>query len=102
MLSEVGSIIRVRRKARGLSQEKLAEATGLHAKYIGAVERGETNLTLSNLGRIAAGLKYNVADLFPRGRSTDNNEVLAGVITLLEDKNERFLLTLLKVLKALD
>lgn len=102
LLVEVGRIIKVRRKARGLSQEKLAEATGLHAKYLGSVERGETNLTLSNLARIAAGLKCNIADLFSRGRSSDTNEVLAEVITLLEDKNERFLLMLLKVLKALD
>ena len=52
------------RAARGWSQEEMAEATGLHWTYIGQVERGERNLTLLSIQKIAKGLKIEMAELF--------------------------------------
>ena len=43
----VGRNLRAHRKAKGLSQEAFAEFIGMHRTYVGAVERGERNLTLS-------------------------------------------------------
>ena len=55
----------------GLSQEGLAEECGLHRTYIGAVERGERNITLGTLERIAGALRIRVADLIQKGELID-------------------------------
>jgi transcriptional regulator with XRE-family HTH domain len=44
------------RKAKGLSQEAFADALGFHRTYMGGVERGERNLTLKSVERIAGRL----------------------------------------------
>jgi predicted transcriptional regulator len=46
-----------------MSQEDLADVAGLHRTYIGHVERGEVNLTLWSIVRIAAALRVDPADL---------------------------------------
>lgn len=49
----VGANLRAHREARGLSQEAFAELVGVHRTYMGGLERGERNLTLRSLERIA-------------------------------------------------
>jgi transcriptional regulator with XRE-family HTH domain len=53
---------RLRKDARW-SQEELGEHAGIHRTYIGAMERGEANVTLDHLQRIADALKVDVAEL---------------------------------------
>lgn len=55
--------IRELRRSKNLSQEKLADICGLHRTYIGAVERGERNVTLSTLEAFALALGVTVSDL---------------------------------------
>jgi len=62
-LSTLGKNIKRLRKSKGLSQEKLAELAGLHRTYVGGVERGERNISLLNLVRLARVLKVSVSDL---------------------------------------
>jgi transcriptional regulator with XRE-family HTH domain len=50
------------RRQRGLSQEALADLAGLHRTYIGAVERGERNITLLNANRIAEALEVELSE----------------------------------------
>jgi transcriptional regulator with XRE-family HTH domain len=52
----VGENLRAHRKERGLSQETFAEVLGFHRTYMGGLERGERNLTLKSVERIAEGL----------------------------------------------
>lgn len=49
----VGRNLRAFRQARGLSQEKFADVLGYHRTYMGGLERGERNLTLKAVERIA-------------------------------------------------
>ena len=65
----VGQNLRVYRQAWGWSQEALAEVLGMHRTYVGAVERGERNLTLKSVERIAGCLKVDPLSLLtPRKR----------------------------------
>jgi transcriptional regulator with XRE-family HTH domain len=57
---EVGFNIRRIREERGLSQEELGAVAGLHRAYIGQIERGEKNVGLKNLERIANALNVNI------------------------------------------
>jgi transcriptional regulator with XRE-family HTH domain len=50
------------RLAKGISQEALADLAGLHRTYVGAVERGERNITLINANRIAEALGVRLSD----------------------------------------
>lgn len=59
-----GARIRRLRSERGLSQEAFADEAGLHRTYIGAIERGEQNLSLANIERLAATLGVSLAELF--------------------------------------
>ncbi|KPF70562.1 hypothetical protein IP84_02390 [beta proteobacterium AAP99] len=56
--------VREQRLALGLSQERFAEACGLHRTYIGQVERGERNVSIDNIERIATALGMDVAEMF--------------------------------------
>ena len=51
-----GDRVRELRVAQGLSQEALAQKAGLHRTYIGGIERGERNVSLSNMNKIALAL----------------------------------------------
>jgi transcriptional regulator with XRE-family HTH domain len=50
----VGRNLRAYRQARGLSQEAFADVLGVHRTYMGSIERGERNLTLKSVERIAS------------------------------------------------
>ena len=62
-LKTLGLAVREHRRALGLSQEELAERSGLHRNYIGGVERGERNVSYLNLLKIAAGLELRLSEL---------------------------------------
>jgi transcriptional regulator with XRE-family HTH domain len=57
---DVGRRVRRIRTERGISQEELARAVGMHRTYLGGVERGERNLTLRSVERLADRLGVDV------------------------------------------
>jgi DNA-binding XRE family transcriptional regulator len=60
IVKRIGLNITVIREQRGLTQEKLAELAGLHRAYIGQIERGEKNIGLRNLEKIAKALNVDI------------------------------------------
>jgi transcriptional regulator with XRE-family HTH domain len=62
--AKLGRAVRRLRSDAAFSQESFADACHLHRTYIGSVERGETNISLDNIERIARTLKIPISRLF--------------------------------------
>lgn len=65
-LIKLGKRIRQLREGQGLSQEAIALASGLDRSYFGGIERGEHNVAVINLEKIANALNSKIPDLFER------------------------------------
>jgi len=61
-----GRRVRDLRKSKGFSQEAFADTAGLHRTYIGSIERGEQNVSIDNIERIAKALRVDLTALFER------------------------------------
>lgn len=71
ILSAFGATLRAYRQEAGLSQEKLAAKAGLDRTYVGGAERGERNVALINIVRLAEALGIAPADLVSLSPSHD-------------------------------
>ena len=60
----LGDQLKKARLKKGLTQEQLAELSGLHRTYIGSVERGERNITVKNLYKILLAMNCSLSDFF--------------------------------------
>ena len=88
----LGKRIRELRKARLLTQEELAELADLHPTYIGGIERGEKNLSIQSLLKIAEGLEIEIKDLLApvSGQAAGEREAaMLEILALLERKGTK-------------
>jgi transcriptional regulator with XRE-family HTH domain len=89
ILKLVGARIKVLRKEKGFSQEALGEKGGFHFTYIGQVERGEKNVSLVNLAKIAESLEVNISQLFAYVNEdmelTESEVVIQEIVSMLRD-----------------
>lgn len=101
MKLRISEVIREKRKAKGLTQEELAEKVGVSAGYIGQVERGELTPSLSVIAMLVDILALDANTLFieqnedaPLSReislrasrlSKENQEIILGLIEVIED-----------------
>lgn len=63
ILQKFGQKVRNERQKQSLSQEELAAKAGVHRTYIGMIERGEKNITLTNIEKIAKALGLTMSEL---------------------------------------
>lgn len=63
--AEVGRRVRELREARGWSQEQLGFEAELHRNYIGGIERGERNVAIVNIGKLAKAFGVHPRELLP-------------------------------------
>lgn len=59
--------LRKARLSKGMSQEALAEIAGLHRTYVGSVERGERNISIDNMEKLAEAFGLKIQDLLDNG-----------------------------------
>ncbi|ENB9403202.1 TPA: helix-turn-helix domain-containing protein [Bacillus cereus] len=64
LIKVLGERIRFLRKEQNLSQERLGELSDIHTNHIGAIERGEKNVTIESLAKITRGLGITLEELF--------------------------------------
>ncbi|PYE42685.1 helix-turn-helix transcriptional regulator [Paenibacillus barcinonensis] len=63
-LQKIGTTIKTLREEHGWSQEQFSFKSGLHRTYIGSIERGERNISVLNLKKIANTLEVPITKLF--------------------------------------
>ncbi|MFS0555779.1 helix-turn-helix domain-containing protein [Brevibacillus reuszeri] len=87
LIKRLGNRIRFLRKVKGLSQEQLGELSGLHTNYIGQVERGEKNVTVESLEKIAKGLDVTLEELFRHIDPSPQADELQQLLDLLAERS---------------
>lgn len=93
-----GTRVRYLRKLAGLSQEQLAEHTGLSTKTISYIENGKNTISFNKLPLIAAGLSVPVYKLFV---SADNDNNKNTLDFLLSSANEKEINVITEIVKSL-
>lgn len=69
VLRSLGAALAEIRRDRGLTQEALGHATGVHRNYIGGIERGERSPTVATVAVLADALDVSIGELFTRAES---------------------------------
>ena len=88
------------RKEKGLSQDQLAELSGLHTNYVGQVERGEKNLTIETLQKIVEGLGTSLEELFRYLGPMEKKDAISQIVDLFAERptvDQEMALDVLKV-----
>jgi Predicted transcriptional regulators len=88
----VGAKIRLYRMEQNLTQEQLAESIGMAATYLGQIERGEKNVKLQTIEKIAMALHMSVYDLFSNDKEANLHQkkwLWASILLLLKHNDAK-------------
>lgn len=100
VVKRVGDRIRRLRKDKGLSQEQLAELSGLHTNYVGQVERGEKNLTIETLQKVVGGLGVSLEEFFRYLDPMERKDTLGQIVEMLSERSAQDQVMALRVLQT--
>lgn len=89
VLVKIGKRIQLLRKERKLSQEVLAELTGMHPTYISDIERAKVNTSILSFHKISKALNLTLSEIFdiPSERDEKKNLILQKIFILLKKQN---------------
>ncbi|MNO77617.1 HTH-type transcriptional regulator SinR [compost metagenome] len=93
----VGKRIREYRKQKNWTQEQLAEAASLHYSYIGGVERGDRNISLETLEKIATALGIPAGELFRPEEVLDKQQLLDEHMKLVSGRSAEEIALITKI-----
>ena len=97
----VGSRVKSIRVKRKMSQATVAEASGISSKYLGEVERGEANISIELMNRIAAALSAPMAAILENEHERPYQELISEIVALaprLNEKDARIAYRMIKML----
>lgn len=95
----VGKRIREYRKKKNWTQEQLAEAASLHYSYIGGVERGDRNISLETLEKIALALDIPAGELFRPDEILDKQQLLDEHMKLVSRRSAEEIALITRIIR---
>lgn len=101
LTKQLGERIRHLRKARGLTQEQLAQAAGISDKYLSEVERGASKVSVEILDKIATGLNIGIQDILSLTSEEDRGQLESYLFRLIKGASDEQLATLHRVIRAI-
>ncbi|MDR1489891.1 MAG: helix-turn-helix domain-containing protein [Desulfovibrio sp.] len=96
----LGNRIKSLRIQKGLSQEKLGELAGLNGKYFGEVERGNSNISITNLSKLADVLEVPFLSLLTLEHEQDRSELVKELHKMIDAAGDTQLKTIYRILEA--
>jgi XRE family aerobic/anaerobic benzoate catabolism transcriptional regulator len=85
LLGQVGGHVRERRLAQGLTQQDLADRSGVSLRFLGQLEAGEGNISIGRLGAVASALGVSMSDLIAGPVEGEARRLLDGLTELLAE-----------------
>jgi len=101
----LGQRLRALRKQRGLTQEEVGERAGVNPRYYAEVERGQRNISVGSLQKIADGLGLTLEDIFRfsvnRALTEDEEKIVSLIILVLSKGSKKSTRRVRKVLQEI-
>ncbi len=85
---KIGKNIKKIRMQKGLSQQQLAQKSGISQSFLSALENGKKSPTVDSLNKICRSLGISLAEFFSRERSQEFAALPAEIVTLVEELRE--------------
>lgn len=104
MIKLIGERIRNLRKERNWTQEELAYRANIHRSHLGEIERGETNVTVESIAKIASAFEITLEDIFRhlqpsnKNKGNDTLALLMNKVNNLSKDNQKVMLDFMDLL----
>ena len=99
-LKKLGRRVRHFRTEKGLSQEKIAERSGISAKYMSDLERGAANVSIQILERVASNLGTTTTDLLNNEHEAERSLLVQEIVQFLETASDDKVRTVYRIMKG--
>lgn len=97
----LGKRVRHLRQSKNLTQEKLAELSGISGKYVGDLERGEANVSIQVLEQVATSLQVTISDLLDNEHEASREKLATEIQDFLNSADDQQVKTLYRCMKNL-
>jgi len=96
----LGNRIKALRVQKGLSQDKLGELAGLNGKYLGEVERGNSNISVTNLSKLADVLEVPLLSIMDVEHERNREELVKELHQMIDGADDAQLKIIYRVIEA--